>query len=685
MHMGKLGKLSKYPLFIFVLALGISFPFYGFPQTAAEKDKPEEFKLEAAADLFVNSSPRSAWTGFKQRPENQVNSGSHRMLIVGQGLGEGKEPNWRGILILFDLSSIPKTAEILEASLFLFHQSSSDEVVGIYRLNEIWKESEANWLEPCSGCTGWSKGWEDGNYVKVATDSKGVNKPGWIFWDVKKDVQAFLSGTPNHGWLLKSVVSRGNTVASFHSKESSQKNLRPFLKVRFRSARAQLAVRITSPEDGVIVNQDLIPVHGTVSDSSASVQINGIKASVSENTFQAVLPITEGINTLTATATDPSGRMVPDSIRVTMLSKGTITGAITDSLTGLPLPSVNVSVIDPFNVSHPALTDGNGQYYLGQVGGGAFRGTFRKPGYLAYDFSGTMAPGRTIVIHAALTPIQPRIRNISITDITARSAWISWASDQLTEGVLEYGSTPISKTSVTDSALSTYHQIPLSNLTPHTTYYFKVTGRNAHGFSASSEDYSFKTLPGSSSITMDITNPKGGDQLSKSETRIEGTVSHLAGKETQVTVNGFLANTYGNQFIANRIPLAEGPNLITALAKDIDGNSATASVTLNATQAENYIRLTAKGDSGTMPMEAALIVESNLDLRNGSLTYSGPAEVEVVSVSGNEYRVKATVEGFYHFTARGTHARGIAYEDTASILVHRKEKAQPSPQEKQPE
>src|SRR6185437_14974340 len=57
---------------------------------------------------------------------------------------------------------------------------------------------------------------------------------------------------------------------------------------------------ITSPTDSALFNQSPINVTGTIVDPAGQVQVNGIAAPVSGNTFLATVPAQEGISTITA-------------------------------------------------------------------------------------------------------------------------------------------------------------------------------------------------------------------------------------------------------------------------------------------------------------------------------------------------------------------------------------------------
>ncbi len=164
-----------------------------------------------------------------------------------------------------------------------------------------------------------------------------------------------------------------------------------------------LTISITSPLDGAIVNSSSLTVTGNVS-NNANVTVNGFSASVSNNTFSALIPLNEGQNTITASATDQYGQTSSQSIIVTLITKGSINGIVTDSSTGLPVNSATVSVTDSFNITQTALTGSDGKYTHDGIASGAFTGTITKDGFTPYHFSGSISPGQTVTINAPLSP-----------------------------------------------------------------------------------------------------------------------------------------------------------------------------------------------------------------------------------------------------------------------------------------
>jgi hypothetical protein len=734
-------------------------------------------------------------------------------------------------------------------------------------------------------------------------------------------------------------------------------------------------ITITSPVDGTAFNSSPIDVIGNVS-NNANVTVNGVQASVGNNTFSASIPLNEGQNTITAIATDQDGHIATHSIIVSLITKGSITGTVTDSSTGLPLPSATVSVTDSLNITQTALTSPEGTFTIYGITPGAFNGTITKDGYNTYNLSGTVSPGQTITIDAALSPILPVISNISVSNITRDSATITWTTDMPSDSRVEYGTTTSYGSLVTDPTLTTSHSIILTNLTIETTYHFKVTSTNSYGFSSSSGDNTFtaksftvntlgdygnvtvmevtgnydaknpdgliNTLPrqeiakeffknhpdeydffiiftnfdfsmpdasakafylevkndvqgigksifdntsffgsngklqgnidmgnistlitnpadpefeetinnlaheqmhrwaanvkfnypgvtsGSTallgkdnnhwsflldtdasvlygndwqdngdgtftsvgtnkyyspldlylmglfdksqvppmllidnefidrtklpevgttitgiptyvtidniiaaegdripnasvsqksfktafilitrpgtftgnelsgieniknawagrfsaltygkgtitdvtpSITISIASPSDGETISGTDVMVRGAIINNTGNETGVTVNGVVATVYGNQFIANNVPLTEGQNTITVIATDTAGNTATTSITVNAVTTGNYIQLTSNIESGIAPLEVTLRIDGSFSITESSLNVTGPVQPEVTYVSADEYTVTMVVEGIYYITASVTGPDEIVYQDTIAIIV----------------
>jgi hypothetical protein len=125
---------------------------------------------------------------------------------------------------------------------------------------------------------------------------------------------------------------------------------------------------------------------------------------------------------------------------------------------------------------------------------------------------------------------------------------------------------------------------------------------------------------------------------------------------------------FGNEFVVNHVGLGAGTNTIQATATDTQGNTANTSIIVNANTTGEFISITANTESGLSPLEITLTIDSSLDLTNASLTHTGPGEVEFLSTTMSEYRVRLTEEGIYYFTVTLS-SGGVLYQDSIGIEV----------------
>lgn len=170
-------------------------------------------------------------------------------------------------------------------------------------------------------------------------------------------------------------------------------------------------------------------------------------------------------------------------------------------------------------------------------------------------------------------------------------------------------------------------------------------------------------------LAVSFISPLDGDTLSRPDIMVHGTITNPLGNEVGVRVNGILAVVYGNQFVANHVPLEHGENTITAIVTDVDGNTATASIAVNAVTAGNYIRIAADTESGVSPFETTLEVEGPFTFPESSISHTGPGTVEFLDSTSQEYRVKISGEGIYYFTANVTDDQSTNFTDTFGIVV----------------
>jgi hypothetical protein len=188
-----------------------------------------------------------------------------------------------------------------------------------------------------------------------------------------------------------------------------------------------------------------------------------------------------------------------------------------------------------------------------------------------------------------------------------------------------------------------------------------------NGTTTYSPDKTFKT---NGAIYITISSPANGASISGNSVMVTGSINNAANVETGVTVNGIAATLNNNQFVVNNVPLNAGTNTITVTATDVNGTTASKSITINVTIPENFITLSAYPESGVSPLEVTLRINGTFSITNPLIIPLGPGIVEPLeSNNPDEYKYRMTTEGVYHFTAQVTDPDGLTYQDTKAVTV----------------
>jgi hypothetical protein len=92
------------------------------------------------------------------------------------------------------------------------------------------------------------------------------------------------------------------------------------------------------------------------------------------------------------------------------------------------------------------------------------------------------------------TENEPIISGLTITDITATTATISWITDEYSDSRALYGLNIAFTDSVVDTVLCIEHTLELTGLTPETLYLLKVASVDSEDYRGESPDTNFTTL-----------------------------------------------------------------------------------------------------------------------------------------------------------------------------------------------
>jgi hypothetical protein len=171
------------------------------------------------------------------------------------------------------------------------------------------------------------------------------------------------------------------------------------------------------------------------------------------------------------------------------------------------------------------------------------------------------------------------------------------------------------------------------------------------------------------SIILTVESPAENSETTGPDVSVSGAVINTTGAETGITVNGIPATVSGSRFIANHVPLTEGPNTVTITATDVNGLTATATRTVTATPG-NYLRIATNVESGTAPLDISITLNASFTITTPTVTITGP--VSVIATPGTtaiEFTATLPVEGTYSINASAVGPDSETYSDTVTVEV----------------
>ncbi len=189
-----------------------------------------------------------------QTQEGELSSGVGSTLYAGR---INFEPNgdWvRRALIRFDVSAIPAGSKIVEASVRIQvtrtpPQPPLNVPFKLFRCNSAWGEGnsssgggagapsrtgDATWLHTSYPDVFWTT--PGGDFQRTESGSVSIDFNGSYTFTgdgLAADVQSWIDGGANHGWVMTADVSEPRTVRQIASRESVNPSSRPTLIVVF--------------------------------------------------------------------------------------------------------------------------------------------------------------------------------------------------------------------------------------------------------------------------------------------------------------------------------------------------------------------------------------------------------------------------------------------------------------------
>ena len=389
-------------------------------------------------------------------------------------------------------------------------------------------------------------------------------------------------------------------------------------------------IQIDRPTAGAFVRSAAVAVSGTVSDASAVVvRVNGVSATVSNGTFTATVPASDGPATLQAVAEDAAGNTAAFSLAVTVdtvTPQVTIASPAAGSILRGPVVTVTGTVAD----ATPTAVLVNGM--RAAVVGSAFTAAVPVAdgavtlSVVASDAAGNSATTATSVTVDSVAPVLRITAPASGSSTNAAAIHIAGTVDDATAVTLTVGGAVVPVVSGQFS-------------------YDVVADEGDATIGALATDAAGNTASASVTVTVDrsapsvaILAPITGAFVKGPAVSITGTVADLG--LASVDVNGVRAVVSSGAFTAE-VPVSDGNVTIVATASDRAGNRATASTSIVVDSVPPAVRGTIATDGAT-PVRPKFVFtaidNTAIDPASFAATLDGqPMLVTITSAGPSQY------------------------------------------------
>lgn len=263
----------------------------------------------------------------------------------------------------------------------------------------------------------------------------------------------------------------------------------------------------------------------------------------------------------------------------------------------------------------------------------------------------------------------PVISAVQSSAITSSAATISWTTDVSADSQVEFGTTTAyGSSSPLNSTLGTAHAVSLSGLSANTLYHYRVKSKNSSGVLTASSDYTFSTLPGSTSTPVRVQS-KGAAVSYVKSLAVTLPNATTSGNQLIVAVADYyatdgapfsIADSAGNTW-KTAVDYVNGAHVMVFYAENIVGSSS-GTITVTASSA-SYFSVTAVEYSGLATSSSLDVVVSN---RATTANYTSPV---ATVASANEllfgvHHVWGSGVLFTPATAWSTVGLQVSYDET---------------------
>ena len=372
--------------------------------------------------------------------------------------------------------------------------------------------------------------------------------------------------------------------------------------------------QITSPAEGKQTNAASINVAGTVDDTTATITVNGVAAILNGTNWTAQqVPLAEGPNTLTATATDPSNNAGTATRHVTRDSVAPVV-AITNPPSGTRVVSSFVAIQGTVNDPQALIGVGGAPGQITTAPNWAASQVILAEGLntiqaLASDPVGnTSAPSTIEVIRDTTAPVVAITSPLANAVLGGNQVAVSGTVSDISPVTVQVNGLDASVNGNTFSLAS----LPLVQGTNQ----IIATATDTLGnLSSTTINVSVDTTPPAITIVSPVENAV----FSESPVTVSGTVQDAA---AVVTINSQPAVNTAGAFTLN-VPVIEGPNTITAIATDALSRQQTDSVSVILDTAGPVVAITSPAENAELAGSPIRVAGTVQDLTSVTLDVNG--------------------------------------------------------------
>lgn len=253
--------------------------------------------VSASFQLLLGAGPHTSTLGAVA--DTTLRGGERNQGFGSAASLDVRQSGPRRALVRFDqpaLASLLQGGQLLSAALEVYLEGNgnnwgtSGRPVAVHRLTAPWTESTATWncatdTQPTNSQPDCGSQWGGGSYAAAATSSVVHTKGlvGWVRFDVTADVQTFLGGTANQGWIVRKVDEGASGFAAYASREGTAGRA-PRLVLVFTTPTVTDAIPPTistlRPVDHSFTGSRRPTVSAAYSDNGAGVNLSTVKMAI---------------------------------------------------------------------------------------------------------------------------------------------------------------------------------------------------------------------------------------------------------------------------------------------------------------------------------------------------------------------------------------------------------------------